>query len=159
MRKLIFVFTMLLPLGFLAANAMLFLLWVESDLSFIVTPYLYGLFALSISILYGIFQENRNLFVKLAGLPVDIGIAIYFISYCQKFAIATGEGAMGGGLGIAILIVELLPYVFSRIATGISCAVVCSRTIQKRRLLHSLLHLIPLADLVSAAMVHKQLHT
>ncbi len=159
MRKLIFILTMLLPLGFLAANAILFLLWIESDLAFIATPYLYGLFALGISIIYGIFRENRNLYVKLAGLPVDIGIAVYFISYCQEVAKATNEGAMGGGLGVALLIVLLLPYMFFRIATGISCTVVCSCTARKNRLLHTLLHLIPLADLISAAMVHKQLRT
>ncbi len=146
---------LLLPAGFAASLAALFLLQVDSDALILGVPYLYGLLALVVCILYACAGKNKNLLIKLGSLPVDIGIAAYFIKYCMDTAQAADSGAMGGGLGIFLLVLLLLPYVFFRIAMGISCARVCAKTVSEHKTLHILLHLIPIADIVSAFLVYR----
>ncbi len=157
MRKVTPIFTAFLPLGYVCVTAIPFLFQIDSDILALGIPCLYSLIALVICILYGLSGVNKNLAVKLAALPVDIGIAGYFLYYCIETAKASAEGAMGGGLGVFLLILLLLPYLSLRFFQAVSSTVICYRTAKNSRGLHCLLHLLPIADIVSAAIVHKSL--
>ncbi len=158
MRRLLSILLALLPYGYIGGLIGMLLLDLDSD------TILFGFFQLFllcsgvVIFLYGLMQrKNPNLWVKLSAVPADLLAMIFTVLKIQENIEAHNGGAMSVGLSILALIIFLIPYVICRFCTMISCAVVCARTLKESKILHILLHLIPGADLISAAMVHKRL--
>ncbi len=156
MKKVAPFLAALLPYSYFAALGCMFHLDVDSDLL------LFGIFAvflaagLPVALLYGFFADVRSNFpVKLAWLPADIAVIVFNTVRIIEAKQAAADGAMGVGLSIFALLVFLIPYLLSRGMCVICAAVVCAKQAKSHRALHTLLHLIPPADIISAAIIRK----
>ncbi len=155
MKKAITVLLALVPYGFFAGIGCLILFDLDSDVALFDFFALYLLLGIVTAILYGIFGKSRyNLWVKLAAVPADCFAIGFLILRAIENNRAMEDGAMGVGLSIFVLLLFGFFYFLPRIASGIACAVVCGRD-PKTKSIHTLLHLLPIADLVSAALIRK----
>ncbi len=167
MRKIPSVLVALLPWGYLGSILCMFFLDIDAvaeafhlstDEFIFAFLALYLALGILLCILYALCKRNDNLFIKLSGALADIGLLCYYIYYWIETVEATNTGAMEAGLGVFLLSLIFIPYVLMRFFTAIACAASCARTARQQMPLHPVLHLIPIADLVSAFIVHKQLH-
>ncbi len=155
MKKVVPFLVGLVPYTFFAGIACMLLLDLDSDVILVGFFGLYLLLGIGAAIVYGFFSDCRsNLWVKLAAVPAD-GFAIGFIiARTAENNQAAENGAMGVGLSIFMLILFGLIYFLPRVAAMIACAVSCGRD-PGVKAWHTLMHLVPGADLVSAALVHR----
>ncbi len=158
MRRLLSILLALLPYGYIGGLMCMLLLDIDSDAILFGFFQLFLIFSGAIMVLYAVYQKNQsNLWIKLSAIPADAFAIVFTVLKIQENIEAHNGGAMGVGLSIFALIIFLIPYVICRFCTMISCAVVCGKSLNERKILHIILHLIPGADLISAAIVHKRL--
>ncbi len=116
---------------------------------------LYILLSIVAAVLYAVFATPQtNLWVKLAAIPTDLAAIAFIAIRIIEDNQAAADGAMGVGLGVFAMILFALPYISTRIHMAIACAVACGRD-PKVPSYHTLLHLLPIADLISAALLRK----
>lgn len=89
-------------------------------------------------------------------------IVLWCIRYHEE-QIAAQNGAMGGGLGLALLILLYLPHWSNYLVVRIVGAVSTARTLkgisgENARMAHTFLQLIPAADLLSAIWVLRKVN-
>ena len=109
------------------------------------------------------FLATCNLWSLSTNLIVYAAEIIYFIVLVAMSSDIGPSPDMGVGLGIALYIIFCIPhwitYLFTRIFAAINCGIalrnVCSTAVKA---LHVILHLIPLADLLSAIWVFGRVH-
>ena len=105
------------------------------------------------------FLSIGNIWIIVGNLVLFIAEIVYWLIALKETQIAEANGAMGGGLGLVLLIILYLPhwitYLCSRIVVSINChrasKGICAQEI---RALHALLHLLPVTDLASAIWIH-----
>jgi len=124
---------------------------------------LYIVFSIILAAVYGLCGRDRGLTgwsiaAKAVSTAAQLAAATWVITNWIQADIATQSGAMEAFLGPVLLIILLLPWHMADGMLRISLAVRCSRlpreTVSRW---HILWHLIPVADLVSAIIVHRQL--
>ncbi len=157
MKKVAPFLAALLPYCYFGALGCMFHLDVDSDVFLFILFAVFLAVGLPVALVYGIFADVRSNFpVKLAWLPADIAVVTFNTVRIMEANQAAADGAMGVGLSIFALIVFLIPYLSSRGMCVISATVICAKQAKSHTVLHTLLHLIPIADIVSAAMIRSK---
>ena len=117
-------------------------------------------FALGVilSVLYAVFADARSNFaVKLAAIPGDLFVIVYFVIRCIEVEQATQNGAIEGGLGIIVLIILSIPYLLCRVMSMVSAAIACGRRVHGSDHIYTVLHVLPIFDIIVAAIVRKRI--
>ncbi len=158
MRKFVSILCALLPMLYFAGLFLVATFLEDSDESLLLYILVYCVAALAICIAYCCVKENHNLMVKLFAVPVDICVISSFVIRWLEAQNAAADGALESGLGIFLMILLLIPYVLQRALSMFVGAIICGRTAKEHTSVHTLLHLVPVADIVSAAIVYKKLY-
>ena len=125
----------------------------------------YVLLSLILAIVYSFCGRKRRLSgwsiaAKAVSTLFSAAMLVWLVSTWVAADIATQNGAMEAFLGVFLQILLLLPWLMADGFLRISLAVRCSYMIkpaEKISRLHILWHLIPVADVISAIFVHRQL--
>ena len=165
MKKVLAAVMGLLPAVYLLCLGLSFLL-DSQDEPLLVMMLGYCAAALAIHIAYSArtarssrrFQAVSNLWICSVNFAFLLAEIILWLVQLRGVRLAEAEGAMGGGLGLLLLIILYLPHWFSYFLTRIVSTVSCYRALQgivpvNARLVFSLLQLIPGADVISAVLV------
>lgn len=105
------------------------------------------------------FIAVSNLRCLIDNLIIHIGQIIWLVIYTVNTMEAEKNGAMEGGLGVFLLMLLFIPHWLTYLMTRIACAVLCNRALKSVycssgvRTLHVILHLLPIADCISAGWV------
>lgn len=105
---------------------------------------------------------RHHLWATITNLSLLVCEVIYWIITMIQIRIGESIGAMGGGLALLILIIICLPHWISYLLTRIADAVNCTRILRHNsteadHFLHAIMRLFPVADLISAIIVLRQL--
>lgn len=167
MKRFFGILTALLPALFAAGIGLLFL-WSPDDS--VVFAFLGGylLWSLICSIAYAtashktdsVYLAKLNLWIIGGQLFLFAAEIVWLIITAIDVHIATQQGAMEGGLAIFLLIVFYLPswlsYLFCRFAAAIGVWDALKETCSaSSRMTHTILHIFPVSDLISAIMVYR----
>ena len=169
MKKILSAIAALLPVIYIAALLILFLLQVNDKplLGFLAFYCIFAAVVLIVLCLVSIgagrtFLANTNILLYAGNLGVFILEIIYWTIRLEQNRLAAQNGAMGGGLDILLLILFNLPHWFSYMLTRFAGAINCLRILHGRRrgivcALHAILQLFPVTDLISACWVRHSL--
>lgn len=162
MKKTLSVLTALLPLIYVASLVLLFLLDV-TDAPLFGFMIAYCVIAAVLLIAFCIlsagatrrFLAVTNIWLYAGNLALFLFETVYWLVQLEQTRIAEQNGAMGGGLGLVLLILIYLPHWFSYLLTRIAGAINCVHTLRGVCgggicAFHTLLQLLPVTDLVSA---------
>lgn len=165
MKKTLSVLTALLPVIYIAALVLLFLRDVTDTtlLSFMIC---YCVVAAVLLVAFCIltagakrkFLAVTNIWLYAGNLALFLFETAYWLVQLEQTRIAEQNGAMGGGLGLVLLILIYLPHWFSYLLTHIAGAINCVRTLHGicsgvSSAFHTLLQLLPVTDLISACWI------
>lgn len=165
MKKTLSVLTALLPVMYVLSLVMLFLLDAADDPLFtvmigycIAATVLHILFCTHTAKAEPSFLAVSNVWLYAWNLALFLFEIVYWLVQLEQTRIAEQNGAIGGGLGLVLLILIYLPHWFSYLLTHITGAISCERTLQGIcgggvRAANAFLQLIPITDLVSAVWV------
>ena len=165
MKKAIVWFNALLPIFYLMMIGLCILIDVEDEPLFIIFGiYLFiglllpCLLILLTSNLSTKFLAAGNLWISISNLSVLTAQVIYWLISLKETQIAEANGAMGGGLGLVLLILIYLPFWASYFIARIACTVNCVRILRRKAgkndyVLYAIMHLLPITDLISAIIV------
>ena len=165
MKKTLAILTALLPAIYAGALQISFLLRVDDDILFVIL----GVFAV-IGFLFPMwfvvtaakadkkFLAVSNIWFYTGNLLLMVCEIVLWIIRYQEVRIAEQNGAMEGGLGLALLILLYLPHWSNYLVVRIVGAISTARTLkgvsgENTRMAHTFLQLIPAVDLVSAIWV------
>ncbi len=158
MRKIAPVLAVLQPYAYFVGFAVFSQRMADSDMILFSFFALYLLFGVTVSIFYAVFADAAsNFWVKAAIIPADLVVIFFNIFRYLSAKNAGNSGADGLGMALFVLILFVIPYILSRTAGMVSAAIACARKRQSVGTLHIILHLLPIADLCSAAAVRNQL--
>ncbi|MGN0999020.1 MAG: hypothetical protein ACI4PO_05660 [Faecousia sp.] len=158
MRKAMPVLSALLPYIYFLGFGCMLLLDIDSDAVLLGFLAVYFVLGILVSALYAVFADARSNFaVKLAAIPGDLFVIAYFVIRCMETEQATQNGAIEGGLGIIVLIILSIPYLLCRVMTMISSAVACGRRVHGSDHIYTVLHVLPIFDIIGAAIVRKRI--
>ncbi len=158
MRKILPFLMALVPYLYFLGIGGIVLFDLDSDVILLGFFGLYFLLGIISAILYGSFANpGSNLWIKLAALPTDAVAIGFLIVRAIEISQAIETGAMGVGLSIFALLLFGFFYFLPRMASLIACAVACWKDSHIPPH-HKILHLLPIADVISAALIfkHKQ---
>ncbi len=162
MRRIPSILVALLPYGYVVPIALALFFDMDTPGFSAYDPFgflfLYMIFGILLSLIYAFGKHNGNLLIRACALPVDLSALGYFIYKCIEVRIAAANGAFEGELAIFLLGLLLAPYILMRIVTNCATAAACARSTDQKCYLHPLLHLVPIAGLFSAGIVHRKLH-
>lgn len=172
MKKTLSVLAALLPVIYIASLVLLVLLDAADEplVGFMIA---YCIIAAVLLVVFSIltagakrrFLAVTNIWLYAGNLVLFLFEAVYWLVQLEQTRIAEQNGAMGGGLGLVLLILIYLPHWFSYLLTHIAGAINCVRTLHGICsggvcAFHTLLQLLPVTDLISACcivhMVKKQ---
>ena len=169
MKKTLSALTASLPLFYAAAIFILFLL-DSTDGALLTVMFGYIAIALLLHIFFLSFAMKEtpeflsisNLILYSGNLILFVIEIIYWAIYYRQTQIATQNGAMGGGLGLVLLILLYLPHWASYFMTHIVGAICCFKALNRKcgdgiLLCHILMQLLPVTDLASAVIVRHTL--
>ena len=167
MQKVFGILTALIP-AFYAGGMVLFLyLMPEDEVLFAV---LGGIILLSLIFCIGygaasqkadsLYLARMNLWIIGGQMLLFTAEITWLIIAAIQVHIATQQGGMEGGLGIFLLIILYMPSWISYLICRFTAAVCCfdalkDKVISRSRTLHTLLHLFPVLDLISAILVYR----
>jgi hypothetical protein len=165
MKKTIVVLCALLPVIYVLSLLFLFL-QDASDAPLLTFMIIYCVAAAVLHVLFCIltatserkFLAACNIWLHVGNLLLFIFEAVYWFVQLEQTRIAEQNGAMGGGLGLVLLILLYLPHWFSYFLTHITATINCSRTLQGICTggvcaLLAGLQLLPVTDILSAGWV------
>lgn len=169
MKKLFAVLTALLPVIYI--GGIFTVLKLENDDLLWPAAGIFLLFALIVHIVYVTLTKNSprrfltisNIWIIGTNFLFHITKIIVLIVITIDVQIRAQQGAQEGGLIIALLFMFSIPnwitYAFTRIAASINCYRAMHDIVHStKELLHILLHLFPLADLISAILVLRKVN-
>ena len=166
MKKASTILTAMLPVMYLMAIGLSIVINPNDETLFLIlgSYMLIGLLLPCLLFLFTAQAERKflsigNIWIIVGNLVLFIAEIVYWLIALKETQIAEANGAMGGGLGLVLLIILYLPhwitYLCSRIVVSINShralKDICAQGI---RALHAFLHMIPVLDLVSAIWVH-----
>ena len=165
MKKLFAVLYVLIPVFYAAGMLACLYSMPEDEVLFTL---LGGIIVLSFvsCIAYSILSANaKRQFLAITNIgSISCNLLLFaaeitwlVISYIQV-RIAEQNGGMEGGLGIVLLIVIYMPHWISYLICRITASINCSRALKgisssSASIIHSILHLFPITDLISAVLV------
>ena len=165
MKKTLSALAALLPLIYIASLMLLFLLNAE-DAPLVGFMIAYCVIAAVLLVGFSIvtngakrsFLAVTNIWIYAGNLLLFLFETIYWMVQLEQTRIAEQNGAMGGGLGLVLLILIYLPHWFSYLLTHIAGVINCVRTLHGRYsggvcAFHTLLQLLPVTDLISACWI------
>ena len=165
MKKILSAIAALLPIIYIASLLVLFLL-DATDKPLLLFMVCYCIFAAIILIIFSFitagaarkFLANTNILLYAGNLCLFVLEIILWMVRLEENRIAAENGAMGGGLGLLLLILLYLPHWFSYLLTRVAGAINCLRILHGHRrgivcALHTILQLFPVTDLISACCV------
>jgi hypothetical protein len=165
MKKVLLVLMPLLPVFYVLTILGLFLLDVNDEQLFVALGG-YIVIPLAATILHCWLTSNSasypltlsNMWAYISNLALFLFEAVYWVKTLIEVRIAEQNGAMGGGLGLVLLILLYLPHWVSYSLTHVAGAIGCSRVLQDKctpgvRICHILLQLFPFTDLISEIWV------
>ena len=165
MKKILSAIASFLPLIYIASLLMLFLL-DATDEPLLLFMVCYCIFSAIVVIMLCFitagadrkFLANTNILLYVGNLGLFIFEIIFWLVQMEQVRIAEQNGAMGGGLALFLLILLYLPHWFSYLLTHVAGAINCLRILHGRRngfacAIHTILHLLPMTDLISACWV------
>ena len=169
MKKTIVWLNALLPVIYLMAIVLSILINPEDETLFLILG-VYAFIGLLFPCLLPLLTSNAsrkflataNLWICISNLSLLMAQGIYWFIVLEETRKATANGAMGGGLGLVVLILLYLPHWASYFVTRIACAVNCARILRHKSyynhnyILYALMHLLPITDLISAMLVLRQ---
>ncbi len=173
MRKICSISFLLIPYLYFLGLGTMALFQPEGDLYLSVLLALPPVLNLIFSVLYAIFSCRKredprkvafsNMMQKCTAIAADVAVLAVGIAVNLRYAQLPEDSSFGEALGAAIgmilILILMIPYGIIRINSLISCAVVGTVTAKRNGVrlpfLHMLLHLIPVADLISAVIVYK----
>lgn len=165
MKKTLSVLAALLPVIYIASLVLLFLLDAADEplVSFMIA---YCVIAAVLLVTFSIltagakrrFLASTNIWLYAVNLALFLVETVYWLVQLEQTRIAEQNGAMGGGLGLVLLILIYLPHWFSYLLTHITGTINCVRTLHGICsggvcAFHTLLQLLPVTDLVSACWI------
>ena len=169
MKKLLVAGMGLLPALYLLCLCLSFILDAQ-DKPLLLMMLGYCAVSLAIHIVYSIvtaqaprrFLAVSNLWIYSINFAFFLAEIILWVVQLKAVRIAEADGAMEGGLCLALLILLYLPHWFSYLLTRIFGTISCYRTLAgithtNTQLLHCLLQLLPGADLLSAIWVLRRI--
>ena len=105
---------------------------------------------------------RQNLHVRIAQIPAFLLFHGFFIHRLAETYAAAANGAMGIGLSLFSLYLIMVPYWLSLASSQISGASLCLQLLRNKplgvRLLHAIMHIVPILDIFSAKRVEKQVY-
>lgn len=128
---------------------------------------IYSIAAIAVAVCYCLAAKGktlglafRNFLSKLLVIPGDLAVIAFVTVRSIENANAAAEGAMGVGLSIFVLILFLIPYLIARGSGMLAQTAVCGRIVSRwpKGYGHVLIHLLPVADVISAFTVYRKLH-
>lgn len=170
MKKILSFFTAFLPLIYVAAVFLLFLVDSTDELLLAVmiiyiavALLLHALFLYHAAKAPPRFLAISNLCLYSGNFLLLLVEIIYWLVYYHQTQIAAQNGAMGGGLGLFLLILLYLPHWATYLLTHIVGASCCRITLkgkysQGTQICHIIMQLLPITDLTSAIWVLLQLN-
>ncbi len=168
MKKVAFIATALLPVVYAFLIGLAALSDLNDDPLFIALGiYIFiGLILSCLTAVWGAKMDAKaiavgNIWLFGVNLAFFIGEVILWLVQLEEVRIAEQNGAMGGGLGLLLLIILYIPhwatYCFSHVAGAVGCArALKGRCGDGAKLLHCFLHLFPVTDLASAIWVYRK---
>ena len=169
MKKILSAIAALLPVIYIVSLFVLFLM-DATDKPLLLFLVCYCIFAAIVLIVFGFitagadrkFLANTNILLYAGNLSLFVLEIIFWIIRLEENRIAAENGAMGGGLGLFLLVLLYLPHWFSYLLTHVAGAINCLRILHGRRrgivcALHAILQLFPVTDLISACWVRHSL--
>jgi hypothetical protein len=168
MKRVFLILSPLLPVIYILSIAGLIIFDANDSQTFAVFG-CYIILSLTLSVLGCIFTKDipqlkvarSHLWSTISNLTLFICEAVYWIITLIQIRKEEEIGAMGGGLALLILILICLPHWISYLLTRITGAVNCTRILQGKSnrldyFLHTIMHLFPVTDLISAILVLRQ---
>ena len=166
MKKILAAATCLLPILYAICLAILAML-DATDTPLLIFMLCYCIISLVLHMIYCLatnhvsqqFLAGSNLWFYGVNLVFFLAEIVFWAIRLEQNRIAEQNGAMGGGLGLVLLILIYLPHWFSYLLTRITGAINCERTLRglcnaNVKFIHSALQLFPGADLISAIWVY-----
>ena len=151
------------PYLYFGGFAVMMVFDIDSDVVTLSFLLLSTLLAFPLSALYArsarrvqdpVHLARKNMYAKFAAAPIDLAVAAFVILRSIENANAAEEGAMGIGLSIFVMLLFFVPYLLSRLVIHVSLWAVCKRIVKgKNRIFHLIAHAIPVADLISSAVL------
>ena len=165
MKKLFAILFTLIPVIYAAGIAVFLYLMPEDEVLFAA---LGGIVVLSLifAICHCVQSKNTdrkflavtNVWCISGNLLLFAAEVIWWIYSYVQVRIAEQNGGMEGGLGLFLLIIFYVPHWISYLICRVAAAINCKRALEgigssTIRIFHTLLHLLPIADLISAICV------
>lgn len=170
MLNLFSILMMVCPYAYFAGIAFFVAFDMDSDELLLGFFLIYSIAAIVAAVCYCVAAKGkplgsafRNLLGKLVVIPGDLAVVAFVTVRSIENARAAAEGAMGVGLSVFVMILFLIPYLIARISAILAQFAVCRRVVsgsngRPKRYWHVALHLLPVADVVSAFAVYWKLH-
>ena len=168
MKKMLGIFTALTPAFYILTLVMLFLVDAKDGLTIfsifgtiILTLIICTIYASCRHKAENLFLAKMNLWIVGSNLLVFLAQIVIMIIVIIDVRIAEQQGAMEGGLAIVLYHFFFLPSRINYLICRITAALCAHRALDDtlyshRKGLHTFLHLIPIADMISAIWVYRK---